>query len=483
MPPSLPVDDKYTGLTIQLAGLGQVRLERLLATGLDTHVFHTDHPGVVVKVFDLDCGKEDEVSYGPYADFELELANFDFILNHEGLRTFVPVYYGANIDYAAKYAFIAMEYLEGQNLKSWCDDARPAGLSNPWIELFRESVHEALSILQSFHHHGVILMDFKPENVMRLSNQQIKFVDLGAWLTPRFAVDLDKYVYSATPDHAEVLIDASNLQTGVAPTVATDLFSAGVALFEMATGHSRVIIDGPAASQILGDHTLCNFRDSQIKAVWHAYPHLKEALPLLEQQLNQGHLLFADLWHLLKAYVTANVADWESLTHAQQEHMLLETGTTFIRDQLPSPLAWLANPIAQATTLRSLRLKTVPELLQQVAVPACPEAIDDVLHHNCFIQYLQDLEHSVDFVQDLNAWQVKPHPVTGAWAISAVVAGTQSAADAPFVFLSESFRTSDGHRFFHVVSDLEADDMGDNKLCLGHLQDDHSAWIGAPPSR
>src|SRR2546427_2612945 len=46
-------------------------------------------------------------------------------------------------------------------------------------------------------------------------------------------------LFRSTPDYAELLIDAPNVQAGVPPTEASDIFSAGVALFEMATGADR----------------------------------------------------------------------------------------------------------------------------------------------------------------------------------------------------------------------------------------------------
>ena len=111
---------KFTGLTIEVAGLGKVELADVLKKNAETTIYHTAHPGIVVKTFDLSCGKADEISYGPYLSWGLELANFEDILAIEDLRPLVPAYYGANIDYDKKYAFVAMEYLAGQDLKSWC---------------------------------------------------------------------------------------------------------------------------------------------------------------------------------------------------------------------------------------------------------------------------------------------------------------------------------------------------------------------------
>src|SRR5436190_23229601 len=93
---------KFTRLTIEVAGLGKVELTDVLKKNAETTIYHTAHPGIVVKTFDLSCGKADEISYGPYLSCSLEQANFEDILGIEDLRSLVPSYYGANIDYKKK---------------------------------------------------------------------------------------------------------------------------------------------------------------------------------------------------------------------------------------------------------------------------------------------------------------------------------------------------------------------------------------------
>src|SRR5207248_7167190 len=245
---------------------------------------------------------------------------------------------GANINYDKKYAVIAMEYLEGQDLKSWCAEASSGGYETEWVEEFKEAVYEALSIVTRFHEHGIILIDFKPDNIIRLRERGIKFVDLGAFFTPRHYGQTDKYVYSATPDYAELLIDASNVQAGVPSTEASDIFSTGVALFELATGASRLEIQAETADEILSAPGIFLFRDSQIRDRWQYYPHLRDVLPLLETQLRERRILFSDLWHLLKGYIANKLSDWESLAAEQRDQIILATGTTFVLEQLPSRL-------------------------------------------------------------------------------------------------------------------------------------------------
>ncbi len=100
---------RFQGTTIALPGLGKVQLTELLAKNAETEVYRADHPEVVVKMFDLSCGRADEVSYGPYMEFSLELANFEDLQNVGDLKDIIPGYYGAHIDYNQKFGFVAME--------------------------------------------------------------------------------------------------------------------------------------------------------------------------------------------------------------------------------------------------------------------------------------------------------------------------------------------------------------------------------------
>jgi len=470
---------KFTGLIIEVAGLGKVELMDVFKKNAETTIYHTAHPGIVVKTFDLSCSKADEISYGPYLSWGLELANFEDILGIEELRSLVPAYYGANIDYGKKYAFVAMEYLAGQDLKSWCEEASRAEFDGDWMEEFKEAVYEALSIVTRFHSHGIVLIDFKPDNIIRLREKGIRLVDLGAFFTPRHYNATDKYLYSATPDYAELLIDASNVQAGVPPTEASDIFSAGVALFEMATGASRLEIDAETADEILRNPAVFLFRDSQIRDIWQSYPHLKDVLPAVETQLRERRILFSELWHLLKGYLANKLSEWESLPGEQRDQIILATGTTFVMEQLPPRLQWLAGPIAQATVLRSMRLKRVADLMKLIANRISDAAREDIEQHNCLIQYLRDLERSLGFVEQLSAWEARLDRDTGHWTVAIPVACAQLMDDARFTFLKRAHSDDQGHKYFQIVGDVEADSFEDGKLTLWHLRNDHFAWLGS----
>ncbi|MBM3841167.1 MAG: hypothetical protein FJ398_25075 [Verrucomicrobia bacterium] len=470
---------RLAGTSVNLSGVGKVELTHLLNQNSETSVYATTHPGLILKTFDVDCGKEDELSYGPYLRFRVEVENFQDIQGIEELSSRVPAFFGSDVEVERKFAFIAMEYLQGDNLLAWAQSAADAGYPEGWVSQFRAALYETLAVVSLFHRHGIILIDFKPDNVIRLFDERVKFVDLGAFFTPRHGRDTENYVYSATPDYAELIIDASNVQTGLPLTQGSDIFSAGVAFFELAIGSSRLSIADETADQMLAQPSLYRFRDSQIRDVWRGGPHLQHLLPLVETQLRERRILFSEFWHLLKSYLSLSVQDWESLPEEEHQQLILTTGTAFISDQLPEPLQWLAQPIARATTLRSFRLKSVAELMDLVSEPLSEAIREDLTHHNIVVQVARDLELPVEFCATLNRWETKLNPRSEHWAVCTARAATELRGVAEFTFLKEVCRDEEGHRFLQIVGDLEADNFQSGKLTLAHLAEDRSAWVGA----
>jgi len=90
-------------------------------------------------------------------------------LNHPNV---VAVYeYGEDAD---GVAFIAMEYVEGRELKDYFDKQERFSLS----EIVR-LMGELLNALGHAHEHGIIHRDIKPANIFLLKNGQAKVGDFG----------------------------------------------------------------------------------------------------------------------------------------------------------------------------------------------------------------------------------------------------------------------------------------------------------------
>lgn len=475
-----PIAPKFAGLGIPVSGIGRVQLTSELHRNSETSIYASSRPGLVVKMFDLDCGKADEVSYGPFVGYKVEAENWADLQAIDELRARVPAFYGSNIDYERKHAYIIMEFLQGENLLAWCQRAGEEGYPQEWAWEFRAALHETLEIVTMFHKRGIVLIDFKPDNVIRMPDGAIKFVDLGAFFTPRHNKDTENYVYSATPDYAELIIDTSSVQTGNPLKQGADIFSAGVALFEMATGASRLSMAEDCAERMLALPEIYLFRDSQIKDIWHGFPHLKPLLPLLQTQLRERQILFSEFWHLLKGFLAHEVAGWEEMPEEEHRSMLLETGRTFISDLLPDALKWLADPIASATTLRSFRLASIGELAQRIAYPISPEVAADLQEHNTVFKKAAEIDPHPSFHDPINAWEVRLNPSTNHYAIATHrLAAKELREAALFLFVKKTHQDAWGHRFYQIVPDLEADFTADQPLTLSALAGDRGAWLGA----
>lgn len=472
---SRALGERYTGRQIQLAKFGTVVLGTALRVASETAVYLTDHPEVVVKVFDLDCGLDDEFSYGPFVEYQLEVANFEEIQSLNSLRPLVPAFYGSDIVYEQRFAYVGMEFLVGQDLQEWCDAAlKGSDVGSDWVEEFHRTVFETFETLERFHQNRIVVIDFKPENVIRLSDGRIRFVDMGAFFTPRHLGKTKEYLYSATPDYAELMIDSSNVESGIPLTEASDIFAAGVAMFEMVTGESRLTIAPETADAVLDDAGIFLFRDSQIKDVWKSYPHLEAVLPLVETQLKERSLLFSEFWHVLKGYLADEVAAWESLSPEERDAAFVSTGETFIKEHLPEPLSWLAKPIAQATTLRSLRIGSVAELKAMIREPVSAEMMASLESKNVFVQYLRDLGQFDGKLSHLNQWDVRLHEETGAWALSGRACCYCLGSEAAFTSVVSAETDFEGHTFFHLSGD---DGSGETPQSLVELQDSRTSWI------
>ena len=162
-------------------------------------------------------------------------------LNHPGI---VTIY---SVEEADEVHFLTMELVEGQSL----DRLIPTG----GLDVERiASIGQALAgALAAAHDKGIIHRDLKPANVMVTPDGAVKVLDFG----------LAKVVEPDAGDEAETattLLTAAGVVMGTRPYMSpeqiqarpvdhrTDIFSLGVMLYEMATGHQP--FHGPSSAEL-----------------------------------------------------------------------------------------------------------------------------------------------------------------------------------------------------------------------------------------
>jgi predicted Ser/Thr protein kinase len=148
-------------------------------------------------------------------------------------------------------AFIAMEFVEGRSLESYCD----ANERFPMREIER-IMSELLDALEYSHSHGVVHRDIKPANVILLADGTVKVADFGvariesSTLTQVGTV-LGSPSYMSPEQFMGQIVDGRS-----------DLYSAGVVLYRLLTAEvpfsggftsvmHRVLNDNPPPPSVL----------------------------------------------------------------------------------------------------------------------------------------------------------------------------------------------------------------------------------------
>lgn len=131
-----------------------------------------------------------------------------------------------NVSYGDRLQYIVMEHVEGITLKEYIEQQGKLGV--------KETVHFTMQILRALQHahdKGIVHRDIKPQNIMLLSNGNIKVTDFG----------IARFSYSDTKTMTDSAIGSVHYISpeqarGGATDDRADIYSVGVVMYEMLTG-------------------------------------------------------------------------------------------------------------------------------------------------------------------------------------------------------------------------------------------------------
>jgi eukaryotic-like serine/threonine-protein kinase len=149
-------------------------------------------------------------------------------LNHPNI---VTVY---EIIHVESTLAIAMELVEGTNLRKLCGNALPVD----------QVIHLGQQIAQALgaaHVHGIVHRDIKPENVMVRRDGYVKVLDFG--LARQLSADTQSSM-AGLPIGTLRYMSPEQIRGGMV-TGASDVFSLGLVLYELLTGRHPFAADSP----------------------------------------------------------------------------------------------------------------------------------------------------------------------------------------------------------------------------------------------
>jgi eukaryotic-like serine/threonine-protein kinase len=134
--------------------------------------------------------------------------------------------------------YLVMEYIEGEEIDKYCDSHRLDTLAR--LRIFRQ----VCSAVQFAHQNLVVHRDLKPGNILVMADGTPKLLDFG------IAKLLDPELFFQTLDPVGTVLRAMTPEyaspeqvRGELVTTATDIYSLGVILYRLLTGHAPYWVD------------------------------------------------------------------------------------------------------------------------------------------------------------------------------------------------------------------------------------------------
>ncbi len=174
---------------------------------------------VAIKTINLSLAQEEREEYEARFYQEAKAAGR---LGHPNIVTIYDVGRSEDI------AYIAMEYLHGRELRDILNDN-----SRLPVAQVADIAAQVATGLSYAHEHGVVHRDIKPSNVMVLRDGRVKITDFGIARMASAAVRTQTGMVLGSPKYM-----SPEQVMGKLTDQRSDIFSLGVMLYEMLTGHA-----------------------------------------------------------------------------------------------------------------------------------------------------------------------------------------------------------------------------------------------------
>ncbi len=195
--------------------------------------------GIVYKARDNRLNRDVAIKFLPQATANVEEDRQRFILeaqaaaalNHPNITTIHA------IEQSDETLFIVMEYIEGQELKSFIprpDDAESPdqGLKRLSLTDFSRIAAQIAEGLGVAHQQGIIHRDIKSANIMLQKNQRVKIMDFGL-----AKIEGSLSITEKNSTMGTLAFMSPEQLKGETLTPKTDIWSLGVVMYEMISGH------------------------------------------------------------------------------------------------------------------------------------------------------------------------------------------------------------------------------------------------------
>ena len=176
--------------------------------------------GRLVALKTIRSVSEDDVEQREFQERFLREAQAAGILSHPNIVTVHDV----GEDSSTETSFIAMEYVEGKNLKQLLGEKTPFT-----FERVAEIIGQVAEALDYAHRRGIVHRDVKPANIIITPENQVKITDFGIAKTEKSNLTSTGQ-FLGTPNYM-----SPEQVTGDAVDGRSDLSSLGVVLYELLT--------------------------------------------------------------------------------------------------------------------------------------------------------------------------------------------------------------------------------------------------------